>query len=111
MWPAILISGFLFGLAHSSIYRLLPTFFLGAVFGYLAWRTGSVSCSMVAHALNNGIAMSLLHWKPMSHWLGAQGVGYLPWHLTLAGTAVMFVSLWLVASLPNRDSIPSPVNG
>jgi sodium transport system permease protein len=96
----------LFGLAHSSIYRLLPTFFLGALFGYLVWRTGSVYCSMAAHALNNGMAMTLLHHKSLSLFLGIQGVRYLPWGLTLAGTAVMLFSIWLVSSLTLHNRNP-----
>jgi sodium transport system permease protein len=106
MWPAVTLSGLLFGLAHSSIYRLLPTFFLGALFGYLVWRTGSVYCSMAAHALNNGMAMTLLHHKSLSLFLGIQGVRYLPWGLTLAGTAVMLFSIWLVSSLTLHNRNP-----
>jgi sodium transport system permease protein len=106
MWPAVILSGLLFGLAHSSIYRLLPTFFLGALFGYLVWRTGSVYCSMAAHALNNGMAMTLLHHKSLNLLLGIQGVHYLPWGLTLAGTIVMLIGIWLVSSLPEDDRKP-----
>ncbi len=106
MWPAILLSGLLFGLAHSSIYRLIPTFFLGVLFGYLVWRTGSVYCSIVAHALNNGVAMTLLHHKWLGSLLGADGVKYLPWRLASAGTVILLFSMWLISTLPkvNQDS-------
>lgn len=108
IWPAIGLSGLLFGLAHSSIYRLMPTFFLGALLGYLVWRSGSVYCSMAAHAINNGLAMTLLHQKSFGLFLGTEGVKYLPWRLTLAGTAVLAFSIWLVSTLPENSQKPGP---
>jgi sodium transport system permease protein len=64
-WPAILISAALFGVAHASVYRLLPTFLLGILFGYLVWRSGSILTSIVAHALNNGLLVTIGRELPM----------------------------------------------
>ena len=54
-WPAVLVTALLFGLAHASIYRLLPTFILGVLLGVLRWRSGSVVPGIVMHAVNNGL--------------------------------------------------------
>lgn len=58
-WPTILITAFLFAAFHLSIYRLLPTFSLGIVFGWIVWRTGSIYPAMLAHAVNNGVVLLL----------------------------------------------------
>ena len=98
---AIGVSALLFGLAHGSVYRLLPTFSLGLALGYARHRTGSVLPGALLHALNNGLAVSLLYFKPS--W--AQGLlegELLPWSVTFAGMLVSLAGLLLL-----RFSAPS----
>ncbi len=99
-WPAIVATGLLFGLAHASIYRLLPTLFLGVVFGWVVWRTGSVLAGMICHLLNNGLMATLAHSRDLLTEWGLSGTAYLPWSFILAGAAVMLAGLWLVAREP-----------
>ena len=92
---AVVISALLFGLAHASVYRLLPTAFLGAVIGVTRLRTRSILPGMIIHALNNGLALALLYYSPS--WAGdLLAKGTLPWSLTLGGTAVFVVGLLLL---------------
>lgn len=56
---AILISAMLFGIYHFNIQNLLGPTFLGIVFGYLVYKTGSIFTSMIAHGVNNAIALSI----------------------------------------------------
>jgi membrane protease YdiL (CAAX protease family) len=49
-WLAILASALLFASIHLDPYRFLFTFALGAVFGFLRLRTGSLWPSVLAHA-------------------------------------------------------------
>ncbi|XXX78153.1 ABC transporter permease subunit/CPBP intramembrane protease [Sorangium sp. So ce134] len=94
---AIGISALLFGLAHGSVYRLLPTFSLGLVLGYARHRTGSALPGVLLHALNNGLAVSLLYFKPPS----AQGIvegELLPWSVTALGAVVSLAGLLLLRS-------------
>ncbi len=58
MWPAIVISALLFGLAHYESTHLyaLVVFPLGLVLAGLRERTGSALTSMLFHAVNNLIA-------------------------------------------------------
>jgi membrane protease YdiL (CAAX protease family) len=49
-WLAILVSAVLFAAIHLDPYRLLFTFALGAVFGFVRLRTGSLVPPVVAHA-------------------------------------------------------------
>ncbi len=60
---AITVTAALFAIMHMSIYRLMPTFLLGMVLGYLTWRTGSIFNSMLAHLVNNSIPVLLFTGK------------------------------------------------
>jgi len=104
MLPALTVTAVLFGLAHSSIYRLLPTVFLGLVFGYAVWKTRSIACSMIAHALNNGLMATLVFMPAFGERLGVGTSAYLPWSLTAVGAIIMLVGLALLWSLPSRDT-------
>jgi len=98
-WPAIVISALLFAVAHGSIYRMLPTLFLGLLLGYAVWKTGSLLAGVVIHALNNGIAV----WLAKGGGAAAdsmEGVQFLPLSWTAAGTLVMLLGLLLVWRAP-----------
>jgi sodium transport system permease protein len=99
-WSAILISALLFGLAHASIYRLLPTFALGVVLGYAAWRSGSIYCSILIHALNNGLIATLVHYLARQNQSGLADLTMVPWSITLAAAAVMAVGFALLRAAP-----------
>jgi sodium transport system permease protein len=87
--PAIGISALLFGIAHASIYRLLPTMFLGIILGIVVWRTGSLLCAIVLHAINNGLLASLTEMPDLARALGLQaGSESLPWTVTLFGSSL-----------------------
>jgi sodium transport system permease protein len=107
VWPALLICALLFGLAHSSIYRLLPTFAIGLLLSWLVWKTGSIWTSIVAHALNNGIAATLVYNKALAAALGAGTQAYLGWRPTLAATLVLatgLIVLWRIRPARAADA-------
>lgn len=54
---AIIISSLAFSAMHLQFYGLLPRFFLGVVFGYLFWWSGSLWVPIFAHFLNNAVAV------------------------------------------------------
>lgn len=54
IWPAIIISGLLFGLYHVQISNLLPLAALGMLFAYVTWVSESIYPAIVAHLVNNG---------------------------------------------------------
>jgi hypothetical protein len=59
-WSAAAISAALFSALHFQIYGLFPRFILGLVLAHLYERNRSLVPSIIFHALNNSIAMSLL---------------------------------------------------
>lgn len=67
-WVAAVITGILFGLAHTgsaSPQYLVPLGFLGFVLCLLRWRTGSLYPGMALHSINNSLALGVnqLHWS------------------------------------------------
>lgn len=61
-WPAILISSGVFALFHISPGLYVPTFLLGAAFGWVYLRTRSIWPSVLAHGLHNTLAL-LVVWQ------------------------------------------------
>jgi membrane protease YdiL (CAAX protease family) len=67
-WVAAVITGILFGLAHTgsaSSQYLIPLGFLGFVLCLVRWRTGSLYPCMALHSANNSLALGInqLHWN------------------------------------------------
>jgi uncharacterized protein len=59
VWPAILVSGLLFGLFHIQLTNLLPLATLGILLALVTWLSGSLLPAIVAHFINNGSAVLL----------------------------------------------------
>ncbi|MGD9682792.1 MAG: ABC transporter permease subunit/CPBP intramembrane protease [Candidatus Obscuribacterales bacterium] len=75
--------GLLFGLFHTSIFRILPTAALGTVLSAVTLATGSIFPAMIIHLLNNATAVAvtrggsealLLTYWPLAVLSGAAGV-------------------------------------
>ncbi len=101
--PAVAIgaSAFVFALLHLDPLRGPALFALGLVYGWLAWRSGSIWPAVIAHAVNNAIAATLA----LS--MGTAGnEPTLPW--ALGGVAVGAALLALVVALLRTAPAPSP---
>jgi CAAX amino terminal protease family. len=55
---AFVLSSLAFALAHAELLHILLVLPLGFWFGYLRWRTGSLVPTIVAHMINNTIAVA-----------------------------------------------------
>jgi sodium transport system permease protein len=100
---AIGVTALLFGLAHASIYRLLPTLYIGALCGYAVWRSGSILSAILVHAVSNGLLATLARDGQLARSLGMEGAGALPWLPTVAGGALVLAALAMLRSLPERE--------
>ena len=62
LWPAALIAGLIFGLPHAptGITTVLPLAALGVALCWLYDRTGSLWPPMIAHFINNALALAIL---------------------------------------------------
>lgn len=54
IWPAIIISGLLFGLYHVQLSNLFPLAAIGILLAYITWVSQSVLPAMAGHFANNG---------------------------------------------------------
>lgn len=54
---AILLSAFLFSLTHMDFQKVFGTFLLGALIGFIVYKTDSLYCGMFAHFTNNALAV------------------------------------------------------
>ncbi len=55
---AIALSGLVFALIHFQPYAIPALFALGASFGYLYHRAGSLKTNIALHVINNGLALA-----------------------------------------------------
>ena len=60
---AIWIAAFIFSAIHMQFYGFLPRMLLGAFFGYLVYWSGNLWLPIVAHFVNNGIAVLFYYLK------------------------------------------------
>jgi membrane protease YdiL (CAAX protease family) len=58
---AFVISALLFALAHTNLQAFVLLFYAGLVLAFARWRSGSLIPGMVAHCLNNAIALLTLY--------------------------------------------------
>ncbi|HMP82799.1 MAG TPA: ABC transporter permease subunit/CPBP intramembrane protease [Verrucomicrobiota bacterium] len=100
-WVAIVVSALLFGIAHASIYRLLPTFALGLLMGVVIWRSGSIYCSMLVHALNNGLIITVLYYLESKKSQELLEMTMVPWSMTVPAIALTLVGVWMMC-LPQK---------
>ncbi len=91
---AVWITAFIFSAIHLQFYGFLPRFCLGAALGYLFLFSGSIWASIVAHFVNNALAV-LLFFLTFN--------GYLTFDMDALGTQntwwLGFLSLTLVCLL------------
>ncbi len=90
-WVAAIITGILFGLAHTgsaSAQYLVPLGFLGFVLCLVRWRTGSLYPCMALHSINNSVALGY----GQLHWNAAEIVGLTVGSLLVIGSLTLPLS-------------------
>lgn len=63
-WGAMALSGFFFALVHVNAATFIPLWYLGVVFAWTYWKTGSILAPMTLHMLFNGVNLFLLFFFP-----------------------------------------------
>ncbi len=107
---AILLAALAFAARHLDPVRFPALVFLGALFGWLAWRTGSIWPAVAAHAANNLLATAVALWlRPAAE--GAPGVptvaeAMVTLVLGAGAAALLAVGLRRVTPEPPRGAPP-----
>ncbi len=60
LWPSIVVSAVVFGVAHSDLGSLAPLIVIGLILAWVRWRSDSIWPGMVIHAANNAAAALFL---------------------------------------------------
>lgn len=92
---AILLSSLFFGLAHSFLQQSIAATLMGLLLGLIAWRTGSVVCTMIIHVVNNSLSISL-------GWLSDRHLGLpesLDWIADTSGGHWQYDPAWITLSV------------
>ena len=99
---AVVWSGFLFAVLHLNPWNFLGLWVFGSLLGYLTERCGSVRPAMLAHTLNNALALIVFAAQSPDQW--ERPLEFLPWQVTLAAGLILIVSVWRLHRVPfKRD--------
>lgn len=90
---AVWVTAVIFSALHFQFYGFFPRLLLGAFFGYLAWKGGSIWLPVIAHALNNSLAV-IFGYLAVNYQVfanidayGVPGEGEFPWVALLSFVA------------------------
>jgi hypothetical protein len=61
---AIWITAIIFGVFHLQFFGVVPRILLGALFGYIYYYSGNIWYPIVAHFINNGLAVLVMYIGP-----------------------------------------------
>lgn len=61
---AIWVTAIIFGVFHLQFFGVFPRILLGALFGYIYYFSGNIWYPIIAHFLNNGIAVVMMYYGP-----------------------------------------------
>lgn len=92
---AVILSSLFFGLAHSFLQQSIAATIMGLMLGVVAWRTGSILCTMMVHVINNSLSVSL-------GWLSHRQAA-LPesaeWFVSIDGSGWHYQPAWITLSI------------
>jgi hypothetical protein len=65
-WPAAIVSGVLFSLAHADKFAFVPLALGGIILCGVYYRSRNAFASMITHGIFNGLSVVLLFFGPAS---------------------------------------------
>lgn len=104
---AIFLSALIFGIIHINPAQVPFAFCIGAVFGWLYYRTGSVIPGMIGHFLNNSIATVLMatSTKEEMNQKTVDMIGATPTYILLVLAIAVFIGMYFYLN----KHLPRPV--
>lgn len=111
VWRAIFVSAFVFALFHVisnsviALDRLLPTFLVGLILGFLAWKSNSIWPGVVLHTLHNAAVAFLGYYEPVlrqQSWFPVDAAS-LPISWIVVASGVCIVAIFCLARLRRQE--------
>jgi len=110
---AVVGTALLFGLIHINPWQMVSAVPLGLVFGWFAWKTGSIILPLFGHALNN--LLYLVSYKYARYFaplgvvqMQGEDIVHLSPALLLAGAAAAAAGGWIVLHALRGQQTPLP---
>lgn len=104
---AIWVGAAIFSLMHMQIFGFFPRMLLGAFFGYLLLRSGSLWLGVIAHALNNGLYIITAYCGFSDAAVDSTPLAITIIAVSTALTAVAFLRLRRCLSSPDANCLKS----
>ena len=92
---AVLVSALFFGLSHTVLQQSISATIMGLLLGIVAWRTGSVLCTIIIHGINNTLSLTLA-WLSLNN---LQPHSNISWAVELNAGAWHYHPTWTVLSI------------
>jgi membrane protease YdiL (CAAX protease family) len=104
IWPAIIVSGLLFGLYHIQLSNLIPLATLGMLFAYITWVSESIIPAIIAHLVNNGGSVLVGTYYPESAFAEITPESMPPlWAVIISLLITAYIVYWMYGQ--NKKSI------
>lgn len=91
----IWLSAILFSAVHLQFYGFFPRMFLGAMFGYFVYWSGSIFPAIVAHFINNAIVVLIAFFSENNTETLSQFGTNKQWFVALASFVICSLLLWI----------------
>lgn len=93
IFPAIVITAFVFSLIHADLSAFIPRMVAGMVLGYIYFRSKNILISILAHFIFNGFAV-VVEWLDNRGILSLQEIDSWPWYITLGSLILIIPLFW-----------------
>lgn len=91
---SIWVAAILFSTMHMQFFGFVPRMFLGALFGYLYYWSGSLSLAMLAHFINNTVSVLALYFYQQGAFeYDLENTESLPWQMIAISAGLTIAAL------------------
>ncbi|MGB9781264.1 lysostaphin resistance A-like protein [Caldanaerobacter sp.] len=108
---SVVITAILFAMLHLNVQNFLSILFLGAILGYVVYRTDSIFAGMIVHFTNNAISTILSYFISQSRMANVSGVEKISIPLSAVlfyGVIAVFSGMILYALLRRLTAMTTP---
>lgn len=106
IWPAIIVSGLLFGMYHVQLSNLIPLATLGMLFAFVTWISKSIIPAIIAHLVNNGGSVLVGTYYPESAFAEITPESMPPlWAIIVSLLITAYIVYWMYDQKTNYRTV------